>query len=63
VVIREFEQYKNDEAFNRVFNDLMNGRETATNVNMHDFAAKIVALHKSINSHAKSPQASSLRLN
>lgn len=63
VVIREFEQYKNDEAFNRVFNDLMNGRETATTVNMHDFAAKIVALHKSINSHTKSPQASSLRLN
>jgi hypothetical protein len=63
VVIREFEQYKNDENFKRLFNNLMSDSTTVSSVSMRDFAMRLVAVHKSIKSQAGSQQKSSLRLN
>lgn len=63
VVIREFEQYKNDETFKRLFDELMSDSVAITNVSMQDFAVRLVVLHKSMKTHAGSQQKSRLRLN
>jgi hypothetical protein len=63
VVIREFKQYKNDETFKCLFDELMSDSTPVTNVSMQDFAVRLVALHKSMKSQAGSQQKSRLRLN
>lgn len=63
VVIREFEQYKNDETFKRLFDELMSDSVAITNVSMQDFAVRLVALHKTMKSQTGSKQKSRLRLN
>jgi molybdenum cofactor biosynthesis enzyme len=49
VAIREFEQYKNDESFKQLFNQLMQAlvaKDKTQKINIKDFATKIVSLHQ-----------------